>query len=63
MKSFLLLSRFFIALIGTVDFQAIGVKLSLKITNISDEIICFHAFALQILLLQSYNLDVLQRMI
>ena len=40
MKSGLLFSRFFIALVGTIDFQTIGIKLSLKITNRSVEKTC-----------------------
>ena len=40
MKSGLLFSRFFIALIRTIDFQMIGIKLSLKITNRTVEKIC-----------------------
>ena len=39
-KSGLLLSRFFTALIGTRDFETIGIKLSLKITNRTVEKIC-----------------------
>ena len=40
MKSGLLFSRFFIALGGTIDFQTIGIKLSLKITNATVGKIC-----------------------
>ena len=40
MKSGLLFSRFFITLIGTIDFQTIGIKLSLKITDRTVEKIC-----------------------
>ena len=35
MKSGLLFSRFFVAVIGAIDFQTIGIKLSLKVTNAS----------------------------
>ena len=65
MKSGLLFSRFFMALISTVDFQTIGIKLSLKITNRIVEKICsaYLLFALQISLLQAYCLYVLQGMI
>ena len=64
MKSGLLFSRFFIPLVGTKDFQTIGIKLSLKITNkCRDNLLCLHAFALEILLLQTFNLCVLQGMI
>ena len=50
MKSGLLFSRFFKALIGAIDFQTIGIKLSLKITNRTVEKIssAILAFALQI---------------
>ena len=40
MKSSLFFSRFFIALIGTIDFQTIRIELSLKIMNRNVEKIC-----------------------
>ena len=40
MKSGLLFSKFFVALIGKIEFQTIGIKLSLKITKRTNEKIC-----------------------
>ena len=40
MKFGLLFSRFFMALIGTIKVQTIGIKLSLKITNRAVEEAC-----------------------
>ena len=58
MKSGFLFSRFFKALIGTTDFQMIGIKLSLKITNRTVEKIrsAFLLSHFRFLPLRAYNL-------